>query len=557
MGEFIINSRRGEQVVPSFPIGKINDLSNRVTVLEQSGGSAHIIQDEGSSLTARAKLNFIGTGVTATDNAATGATDVTITSGGGSGDVVGPASAVDNAIARFDAATGKIIQNGVITESDNGDLQAVNSLNYDTTPTSAPTTVGSTSWNTTEDTLDVYGTNVTYQLGQELSPLYKNQTGSTITNGTPVMFAGSLGASGRIKVQPAIANGTIPSVYTIGVTTEDIINGADGHVTWFGKIRGINTTGSLYGETWSDGDILYVSPTTAGYLTKTKPNAPNLQITVAAVINAHATNGTVFVRPTWNHTMADLDDVNGTALTTTGQIAVWNNTAGYFDFTSNINDYVLENTSITGATKTKITYDAKGLVTSGADATTADIAASTNKNYVTDAQAVVIGNTSGTNTGDNATNTQYSGLAGSKQDNITLTTTGTSGAATLIGATLNIPQYAGGSGVPEDSFGIVVDGGGSAVTTGSKGTKYIPWNCTVTGWDIRSDISGSCVFNIKRSGTSISGTEKPTLSAASSNSDLALSTWTTSLSAGDVIEFVVDSASTLTRATVTILVNKV
>jgi hypothetical protein len=75
-----------------------------------------------------------------------------------------------------------------------------------------------------------------------------------------------------------------------------------------------------------------------------------------------------------------------------------------------------ENAAITGATKTKITYDAKGLVTGGADATTADIADSTNKRYVTDAQATVIGNTSGTNTGDNATNSQYSGLAASKQD---------------------------------------------------------------------------------------------------------------------------------------------
>lgn len=45
-----------------------------------------------------------------------------------------------------------------------------------------------------------------------------------------------------------------------------------------------------------------------------------------------------------------------------------------------------ENISIVGATKTKITYDSKGLVTSGADATTADILASTNKNYVTDTQ---------------------------------------------------------------------------------------------------------------------------------------------------------------------------
>lgn len=75
-----------------------------------------------------------------------------------------------------------------------------------------------------------------------------------------------------------------------------------------------------------------------------------------------------------------------------------------------------ENAAITGATKTKITYDAKGLVTAGADATTADIADSLNKRYVTDAQSTVIGNTSGTNTGDNATNSQYSGLAASKED---------------------------------------------------------------------------------------------------------------------------------------------
>lgn len=61
---------------------------------------------------------------------------------------------------------------------------------------------------------------------------------------------------------------------------------------------------------------------------------------------------------------------------------------------------VTANATITGATKTKVTYDPKGLVTSGTDATTADIADSSNKRYVTDAQLTVIGNTSGTNSGD-------------------------------------------------------------------------------------------------------------------------------------------------------------
>jgi len=100
-------------------------------------------------------------------------------------------------------------------------------------------------------------------------------------------------------------------------------------------------------------------------------------------------------------------------------------------------------------------------------------------NAFTDAEKTLLGNQSGTNTGDqvipvsgvdfdsvgtdnsdnNAVNTLYSGLAASKQDNITLTTTGSSGAATLIGATLNIPQYAGGAtgadGSPNPNITVV------------------------------------------------------------------------------------------------------
>jgi len=90
-----------------------------------------------------------------------------------------------------------------------------------------------------------------------------------------------------------------------------------------------------------------------------------------------------------------------------------------------------ENAAITGATKTKITYDAKGLVTAGADATTADIADSTNKRYVTDAQLTVIGNTSGTNTGDNATNSQYSGLDAAKTNKL-ITTNRQTASYTLV-----------------------------------------------------------------------------------------------------------------------------
>ena len=74
--------------------------------------------------------------------------------------------------------------------------------------------------------------------------------------------------------------------------------------------------------------------------------------------------------------------------------------------------YIAKNGAITGATKTKITYDAKGLVTSGADATTADIADSVDKRYVTDAQKTVIGNTSGTNSGNETTTTEGALISG-------------------------------------------------------------------------------------------------------------------------------------------------
>jgi hypothetical protein len=123
----------------------------------------------------------------------------------------------------------------------------------------------------------------------------------------------------------------------------------------------------------------------------------------------------------------NIKTVNGTSVLGSGNISIssavaWGGVTGTLsnqtDLQTALDGKVDENSPITGATKTKITYDAKGLVTAGADATTADIADSTDKRYVTDAQLVVVGNTSGTNTGDNATNSQYSGLAASKQDTL-------------------------------------------------------------------------------------------------------------------------------------------
>lgn len=120
----------------------------------------------------------------------------------------------------------------------------------------------------------------------------------------------------------------------------------------------------------------------------------------------------------------------------------------------------------------------------------------------------------------------------------------------------NVSGVNTGDQIIKDALGITVDGAGTVLTTGAKGFRYIEQDCTVTGWNVISDQTGSIIFDVKRAGTSITGTEKPTLATQTSNSDTTLTTWTTSLVAGDIIEFVVDSASTLTRATLTVLVTK-
>jgi hypothetical protein len=105
----------------------------------------------------------------------------------------------------------------------------------------------------------------------------------------------------------------------------------------------------------------------------------------------------------WNVVQSNVDGaVIGPASSISGDLATFSGTGGKLiaDSGYSASSFVAANSAITGATKTKVTYDAKGLVTAGADATTADIADSSDKRYCTDAQKTVIGNTSNTNTGD-------------------------------------------------------------------------------------------------------------------------------------------------------------
>lgn len=112
---------------------------------------------------------------------------------------------------------------------------------------------------------------------------------------------------------------------------------------------------------------------------------------------------------------------------------------------------------------------------------------------------------------------------------------------------------------------FIIDGGGSAITTGEKGDLTIPFACTINEWTLLADQSGSVVVDIWKDtyanypptvADTITGSAKPTISAATKGQSSTLTGWTTSIAAGDCIAFNVDSASTVTRVTLSLKVTR-
>lgn len=159
--------------------------------------------------------------------------------------------------------------------------------------------VGRFAWHDDEQTAEIgmeYG--VVQQVGLEYYARVENATGVTIPDGTVVGFVGT-GPGNVLSVAPYIADGSSPSLYALGVMTHALPNsGQTGYCTVWGSVSGIDTTGTSLGETWSVGDILYASSSTAGAFTNIKPTAPDNVIPMAAVLFVDASAGEIFVRPT-------------------------------------------------------------------------------------------------------------------------------------------------------------------------------------------------------------------------------------------------------------------
>ncbi len=129
----------------------------------------------------------------------------------------------------------------------------------------------------------------------------RNTTGATLTKGTAVYISG---ATGQIStVSKAIATSDATSAQTLGLVTANIANNANGNVTLIGTITNINTSA------YTDGQQLYLSPTTAGTLTATKPYAPQHLVYMAVVEHAHPTQGKLFVKVQNGYEMDELHNV--------------------------------------------------------------------------------------------------------------------------------------------------------------------------------------------------------------------------------------------------------
>jgi hypothetical protein len=195
-------------------------------------------------------------------------------------------------------------------------ITSVNAISFATNANVDPV-LGMLTWDETYQTLDLgLSDQVSAHLGQDSYFFVKNQTGSTITKGTAVQAAGTVGASGTILISKAIANGSVSSKLFMGLAASDIPDGEDGYVLEFGKLRQANTIA------FSAGDILYVNPAVPGGLSNTLPVAPNNKVTVAFVINRSENQGVLAVRPAVDTRLAELQDVYINGITN-GQIIKW------------------------------------------------------------------------------------------------------------------------------------------------------------------------------------------------------------------------------------------
>ena len=270
----------------------------------------------------------------------------------GSGDVVGPASATDNAVARFDTTTGKLIQNSVTLIDDTGNASGILSQQFSNG--SAVTLAAGKVWydgTTGAFNAGMGGGNITQQIGEELFVYGKASAAITDSPLQIIYQTGATGASGVITFAPTIASIT-DGTLILGVATENLALNAFGRITAFGVVRGITTNGTAFSETWADGDEIYYNPVT-GNPTNIKPVAPNVKVSVGTLIHAGAGgSGSIQVEINHGSVLGGTDANVQLTSVSNGQIISYDGGNGYW-----------KNTELTAGTGISVSKSANGVLT--------------------------------------------------------------------------------------------------------------------------------------------------------------------------------------------------
>lgn len=227
-------------------------------------------------------------------------------------------------------------------------------IQFDTSATNTAA-VGKLYWDAGEGSFlyTLSGGNVTQNLHPG-SELVYNGTGAALTKGQVVYLSGAQGH--RPSVALALASSESTSARTIGIVAETIANGAEGWIRTAGILEGFDTS------SFTDGSQLYLSGTTAGAMTATKPVAPIHLVYTARVIKSHATAGRILVGIQNGY---ELDEIHDVAISSpsTGQTIVYNSTTSLWS-----NGTLPVAGGGTGATSLTSGYLVKGNGTSAASA---------------------------------------------------------------------------------------------------------------------------------------------------------------------------------------------
>jgi hypothetical protein len=218
----------------------------------------------------------------------------------------------------------------------NNDLLNTDKIDFNlaTTDTAG---IGQLVWNDTLGTLNLglKGGNTISNVGQHLHARVVNKTtplvALTKAGYEVVIVAGATGQ--RLSVKLARADNDTNSAGTLGIVCENIAGNQEGFICSVGQVTNINTTGSLQGETWADGDSLYLSGTTFGAITNVKPSAPIHEVRIGYVEYAHAVNGKIYVKIDNGYEISELHDVaintgtlaNNDVLTYESSTQLWKN----------------------------------------------------------------------------------------------------------------------------------------------------------------------------------------------------------------------------------------